>query len=88
LFEAAARSFASSPANQYPEKDKDFLDKIDKLLDQNKVIARGLTLIEEKVRERMQGFAQQPTEQQEQPVQQEESLTPSLSSVNRPLPRF
>ncbi|MDP3882392.1 MAG: hypothetical protein Q8Q31_05945 [Nanoarchaeota archaeon] len=56
LFEMAAKSFASVPGNVTSEKDKDFLDKIDRLLDQNKTIAKGLMLIEEKVRERMYGM--------------------------------
>jgi hypothetical protein len=58
LFEMAARSFATHPAIRASEKDKDFLEKVDKLLDQNKVIAKGLTLVEERTRERIYG--QQP----------------------------
>lgn len=54
LFETAAHSFAHQ-VPQVTEKDKDFLEKIDKLLDQNKVIAKGLTLMEEKMRERLYG---------------------------------
>jgi hypothetical protein len=84
LFEMAAKSFAAGPAAQVSEKDKDFLEKIDKLLDQNKLIAKGLTLIEEKVRERMYGF------QMNQPApdlkKEEETLQPS--AINKPLPRF
>ena len=53
LFEMSAKNFATHPANQFVDKDRDFLDKIDRLLDQNKVIAKGLTLIEENVRERV-----------------------------------
>src|SRR3989338_10128545 len=52
LFQMAARSFAQHPANQVAEKDSEFLDKIDKLLEQNKVIAKGFTIMEEKVREK------------------------------------
>jgi len=58
LFEMAARSFATHPAVRASEKDKDFLDKVDKLLDQNKVIAKGLTLVEERTRERIYGQPQ------------------------------
>jgi len=36
-------------------KDHEFLQKIDKLLEQNKVLAKGLTLMEQKLRERMYG---------------------------------
>lgn len=55
LFETTARSFASSPGVQSSEKDKEFLDKINRLLDQNKTIAKGLTLMEERIRERVYG---------------------------------
>src|SRR3989338_5718196 len=53
LFENAARTFASNPVNQVNEKDREFLEKIDKLLEQNKTIAKGLTLMEERIRERV-----------------------------------
>jgi len=55
LFEASARSFAKSPHLEVAGKDKEFLDKIDKLLEQNKVLAKGLTLMEGKLREKMYG---------------------------------
>lgn len=55
LFEMSAKSFASQPHMQQTEKDKEFLDKIDKLLDQNKVLAKGLTLVESKLREKLYG---------------------------------
>src|SRR3989338_8928682 len=55
LFELAARNFAKQPSMQNTERDKEFLDKIDKLLDQNKLLAKGLSLMEEKMRERLYG---------------------------------
>lgn len=55
LFESAARTFAEQAPATTTEKDKEFLEKIDKLLEQNKTIARGLTLMEEKIRERVYG---------------------------------
>lgn len=55
LFELAARNFANQPNMQNTERDKEFLDKIDKLLDQNKLLAKGLSLMEEKMRERVYG---------------------------------
>lgn len=60
LFEMAARNFAKQPHMQATERDKEFLDKIDKLLDQNKVLAKGLTLMEEKMRERLYGPGVRP----------------------------
>jgi len=80
LFEVTARNFAKNvPMGEY-EKDKDFLDKIDRLLDQNKTLARGLMLMEERLRERMYG------PQTEQPV--EDQYKQSMSPSGRPLPRF
>ena len=32
--------------------DQEFLDKLDRVLDQNKVIAKGLTLMEERIRDK------------------------------------
>ena len=55
LFELAARNFAKQPNMQSTERDKEFLDKIDKLLDQNKLLAKGLSLMEEKMREKIYG---------------------------------
>lgn len=57
LFESAARSFVHQ-APQITDKDREFLEKIDKLLEQNKVIAKGLTLMEEKMREKVYGTPQ------------------------------
>ncbi len=70
LFEVAARNFARQPQMQTTERDKEFLEKIDKLLDQNKVLAKGLTLMEEKMRERVYGSGAKP------------SFIPSASPVN------
>ncbi len=95
LFELTARNFAkNAPIGEY-EKDKDFLQKIDTLLDQNKTLAKGLTLVEERLRERMYGASPEPRQEQKQPAQKpaqqkpnEEEFQPSMLSGNRPLPRF
>lgn len=59
LFEMAARSFSKQQLSPVvTDRDKEFVDKIDKLLDQNKTIAKGLTLMEERIRERMGGSEQ------------------------------
>ncbi len=78
LFEMAARSFAKNPSVKGTERDHEFLEKIDKLLEQNKTIAKGLTLMEGKIRERMYGSTPAPNPTQEQPE----------PNSNRPLPRF
>ena len=61
LFEISAKNFAE----KYSEKsenelkgqrqtDKEFLEKLDSLLDQNKTISKGIMLMEERVRNRIQ----------------------------------
>ena len=72
LFETTARSFASQPHVKVTERDKEFLDKIDKLLDQNKTIAKGLTLMEQKMREKLYGPIIRPQER----VQQQKGYPP------------
>jgi hypothetical protein len=98
LFETAARSFATSPNVQANEKDKEFLDKIDRLLDQNKTIAKGLTLMEERIRERVYGQGPRveiprtevaPTEMQmpeKTEIHPEDEFKQSIAG--KPLPKF
>ncbi len=52
LFESAAKTFAAGEAKTQYEKDTEFLGKIDQLLEQNRAIAKGLTLMEDRVREK------------------------------------
>jgi seryl-tRNA synthetase len=57
VFELSAKDqLVKSPK----EEDKELLNKINSLLDQNKTIAKGLVLIEEKVRDRMPSSANLP----------------------------
>jgi len=57
LFEMSARTLSKHPQIQITEKDKEFLEKIDRLLDQNKTIAKGLMLMESKMREKIYGHS-------------------------------
>jgi len=82
LFEMSARSFAEKPLPD-TQKDKEFLDKINTLLDQNKTIAKGLTLMEEKMRERVVGSQ---TSFQEN-YQQSQSSIPQNREIKK-LPRI
>ena len=50
LFELTAKSFAKQHSLKPTESDKEFLNKIDRLLEQNKTIAKGLSLMEEQIR--------------------------------------
>tara|TARA_Y100000310_G_C20697227_1_gene826558 strand:+ start:4548 stop:5018 length:471 start_codon:yes stop_codon:yes gene_type:complete len=100
LFESAAKSFAQNPIVQASEKDREFLDKIDKLLDQNKTIARGLTLMEDRVREKIHHDSpppyQAPGQAPMQASQQAHTMESGQygedhfrpSSTGKPLPRF
>ena len=56
----------------------DFLKKLDALLNQNKTIAKGIMLMEEKVREKSQAPQPQPAPRPNFPPQQRP----------RPLPRY
>lgn len=55
LFESTARNFSKQSPAPMGEKDKEFLEKINTLLEQNKTIAKGLTLMEMKMREKIYG---------------------------------
>lgn len=55
LFEVTARNFSKQSPAPMGEKDKEFLEKINTLLEQNKTIAKGLTLMEMKMREKIYG---------------------------------
>lgn len=63
LFEISARSFMDKQPVPDVEKDKEFLNKLNMLIDQNKTIAKGLTLMEGKIRERLYGEEEQNTPQ-------------------------
>ncbi len=103
LFELAARNFSKNPAVKVGESDKEFLDKIDKLLEQNKTIAKGLTLMEEQMRKKLYSEPHNLSKDSEikerseevvggNPAQQDSLITeeysPSMKFNNRPLPRF
>ncbi len=54
LFELSAKSLAEKRGgedNNFPPKDQELMNKLEVLLDQNRTIAKGLTLIEGKLRE-------------------------------------
>ena len=55
LFELSAKSFVGKVDEKVAdiEKDQEFLTKLNALLDQNKLIAKGLTLMEENIRDRV-----------------------------------
>jgi hypothetical protein len=74
VFELSAKDFIMNKGKANPETDKDLLNKINSLLEQNKTIAKGLVMIEEKVRNKGEVSQEQ--------VQQQPQFQP------RPLPQF
>jgi len=75
LYETAAKSFIEQttiPGIEGKNDDKELLRKLDTLLDQNKTIAKGLTLIEEKIKHKVYG---------------EETSKLDFSAIGRPKPR-
>ena len=52
LFEISAKNFAEKNIEGGKNIDQDFLKKLDALLDQNKVISKGIMLMEERIRNR------------------------------------
>ena len=85
LFEISAKSFAEKYSGDAPinsnDVDKEFLKKLDSLLEQNKVISKGIMLMEEKVRERSN-----PSQQFSPPQLQRD--TSMASMPRKPLPRY
>lgn len=60
LFEISAKSFSGKYSGvgegglkEQREVDKEFINKLDNLLDQNKAISKGILMMEERVRNRM-----------------------------------
>ena len=78
VFELSARDQLGKSTK---EEDKELLGKINSLLDQNKTIAKGLVLIEEKVRDRVpvqQQAFQQNSYQPANQVQQQKKPLPKI----------
>jgi hypothetical protein len=77
VFEEAAKNFVSGGKSD----DKDMLNKINALLDQNKTIAKGLVLMEGKLRGRSEAY--------EQAVPQPEAERPEAERPRpKPLPQL
>lgn len=85
LFETAAKNFAQNPMNKVSDKDKDFLEKIDRLLEQNKTIAKGLMLMDERHREKIYNG---PTTTQIEEAEENTQPERIIPSGTKPLPRF
>jgi hypothetical protein len=89
LFEISAKSFTEKvdlTEGITNKSDKEFLNKLDSLLDQNKTIAKGIMMMEEKIRQRTN-----PPQMQQQSVQQVQKEGPEIGYGEirpKPLPRY
>lgn len=76
LFEISAKSFAEKQGTSITTEDREFLDKLDQLMEQNKLIAKGLTIISE---QNVPPRQPAPTQYQNQPP---------MGMAGRPLKRL
>lgn len=84
LFEISAKALAKKDfALEKGDKDKKIIEKIDNLLDQNKTIAQGLTLVHEKIPEQKK-FSSPPVQN---PQQIPQVQAPQQMQQQRPIPR-
>jgi len=76
LFEISAKALAEKDFDlEKPGKDKKIIEKIDNLLNQNKIIAQGLTLMHEKIPEQKTNY---PPAQTPQQIQQSQTPKPQI----------
>ncbi len=83
LFESAAKSMIEQGdgGEKIPSEDKEeLLEKLNKLFDQNKIIARGITLVEEKMRDKLYP--------QKNPGHQFIPNSPNTSQATKQIPQF
>jgi hypothetical protein len=78
VFELSAKDYLMTK-KPGTESDKDLLNKINSLLEQNKTIAKGLVTIEEKVRNKTGDFV--PEQVQRQPLPQLPQFPPSKPRI-------
>ena len=88
LFEISARSFAekySGESSGDGRSDKELLGKLDSLMDQNKIIAKGIMLMEERIKQRNTSPQSMPQSQS-----QNNGFDDRFEGMQRsnPLPRF
>lgn len=83
LFEISAKSFIEKQKN-IDSEDRQFIEKLNTLLEQNKTIARGLTLLEQKMREKYGSAGPQTTYSPFQPASMpnQPSLGPSTRAFS------
>lgn len=91
IFEKAAQNFVHTPELKVAERDKEFLDKIDKLIEQNKTIAKSIVLIDDKVKQ-IQNQPEKPVPRITRTVapstEEVDDDMPRTSTVSKPLPKI
>lgn len=83
LFEISAKSFAEKQGTSITTEDREFLDKLDQLMEQNKLIAKGLTMMTEHNAPPRQPPQNQPPRQLSTPSPQM-----GIGTAGRPLKRL
>lgn len=84
LFETAAKSFAENPALHVLGTDREFLEKINRLLEQDKVIAKTLMLMDERMKAKEAQAAGMPAMQPTPPAPEEMEFRPAMSAPMPP----
>lgn len=89
LFELSAQTFAKQLDPSIVQKDAEFAEKIDQILEQNKIIAKSISLIEERIRPQA---TQSPNPQQTQQLPPQRVLSqnlpvPQQQYINQGVPR-
>lgn len=97
LFEISAKALAEKDYKKEKSKaeEKQIKDKLDNLMEQNKVIARGLTLMNEKILEQPQGQmlpqeqtnSQMQSPQRQMPPKQQLQMRKPKPQMKKPIPR-
>jgi hypothetical protein len=81
VFEASARDYMVNKGRTSPDKDRDIINQLSSLVEQNKAISRGVMQLDEKLRTRQSEIPQKTTIisalQQNLPKQSQESSTPA-----------
>jgi len=90
LFELSAQTFAKQLDPSIVQKDAEFAEKIDQILEQNKIIAKSISLIEERIRPQAAQSPNPQQTQQQMPQMQQRIPAQNLSGqqyTNQGVPR-
>ncbi len=77
VFEMSARDYVANKGRTSPDKDREILNQINNLIDQNKSLARSMSALDEKMKNKPQEFSYRPTNPQSPPQKQSPNNYPS-----------